>query len=343
MALEKRCFSCVIISINHYFQISLVVSELVKKNHTLKNVPLTVIPYYDDFEELEEKKTKTFDYSGEYSLDPLIMDYIRNTQKIEIKFEFKSIKFESIKFDGETSRVHFTKELGDSKDATDFENKLKDFLQSFAKEEIRIPKAIFQKVKEEIENQREEFEACKVHFNFDRSRIVLVGEKNDAKHLVETMIGNMIDRLTEEVQKVSTDFPIEDKNKLKFLNFIGYFEKLMTEIPEVRIHGSDGISEKLTLVGTAKKTYDVQLRIYQDMLKISEIFVRTSYRQIDFLQRTQCKIVNNELKKDAAMLLLMNVEGAVYAKFLQAKIMTLKKCDDNEVILKSNNMEMKLI
>ena len=306
-----------------------------KKKHTFRDVPLTVIPYYDDFEEVQEKKTKTSDYSGDYSIDPLVMDYIMNTQGIDKRFDFKSMKF-----DKQTSRIHFTKQFDDPKDATEFKNKFQAFLHSFVKEEVRIAKALFRKVKEAIESKHDEFEAVKIDFNFHDSRVFFVGEKPDVaqtKQLVETML----DRFTDEAQKESTDLPIEDKNKLKFLNFIDYFEKLMTEFPEVRIHGSDGVSGKLSLLGTAAKTKDVQLRIYQDMVKISEISVKTSVRQTDFLQRTQCKIVNDELKNDDAMLLLIKVEGAVGAKALQAKIMTLKRLDDTEVILKSNITKMK--
>ena len=110
----------------------------------------------------------------------------------------------------------------------------------------------------------------------------------------------------------------------------------MKEFPGVQIHGMESSSGKLSILGVAEKIKDVKLKTLQDTMGISEISVKTSVHQIDFLQRTQCKIVNNELKKDDAMLLLSNIEGAVGAKALQAKIMTLKKCDDIGVMLKSN-------
>ena len=127
---------------------------------------------------------------------------------------------------------------------------------------------------------------------------------------------------------------IDDKNKLRFLNFINYFNDVLTEFPEVRIHGMKSYSGKMSILGMAEKIKDVKLKILQDTMGISETSVKTSVRQIDFLKRTKCEIVNDELKKDDAMLLLINVEGAVGANPLQAKIMTLKKCDGDEVILK---------
>ena len=294
-----------------------------KKEHKFENISLTVIPYYEDFEELQKTTTKFTEFQWDYHLDHLLMDYILNHEGIESKFDLKGMKY-----DKEASRFYVTKDFDDPKLATEFENKLKEFLRSFVKEDVKIPKGeVFDKVKKAIEDERNEFNAAVVDVSFDGSRVIFVGKKEDVdgkKQLVETMV----DRFTEEGQKQSTDFVLEDRNKLKFLNFIDYFADLTKEFPNVKIHGADGASGKLSLLGTTEKTRDVQLRILQDMMKISETAVKTSVHQIDFLQRTQCKIVNDELKKDDAMLLLIKVEGA-----LQAKIMSLKKFDDNEVVL----------
>ena len=302
--------------------IFIVVSDLVKKNLKLNEVPLTVIPYYDDFEELQESKSKTFDDSGDYPVDPLVMDYIISTQEIDKKFDFKSRNF-----DTQTSRFHFTKEFDDPKDATEFKTKLKDFLLQFVKEEVKILKNIFKKVKEEIESKRDEFEDDEVHFRFDDLRVTLVGKRDDVD-LMKRSIEATMDRISEEAKFVTLDLMIDDQNKLKFLNFVNYFESIMREFRGVRIHGMESSTGQLSILGTPEKTKDVKLKIYEDMAKISETDVKTSVRQMDFLQRTQCKIVNDELKKRNAMLLLINVEKAVGNK---AKIITLNKCDGDEV------------
>jgi hypothetical protein len=305
----------------------LVVSELVKREHKFKDVPLTVIPYYDEFEELQAMTTKTTAFSGDYHIDPRVIAYVINHGRIDEKFDLKAMKF-----DESSSRFHFTKEFEDSKDATEFTNKLKEFLHSFVKEEVKIPKAVFQRVKDAIEDKRDEFDADVVEFNFDGSRVIFVGKRENVaakKQLVEAMV----DTFTEEAQKESTDFPINDKNKLKFLNFIDYFKKLEAQFPGVQIHGMESSTGKLSLLGTAEKTKDVQLRILQDLMKISESEVQMSDRQIDFLKRTECQIVNDELKKDDVMLMLISLTGLVGAKSLNARIFSLKKCDDNEVEL----------
>lgn len=292
-----------------------VVSDLVKKEHTLKDALLTVIPYYDDFEELQE--SKTFDDSDDYPVDPLIMDYIIDTQEIDKKFDFKSRNF-----DTQTSRFHFTKEFDDPKDATEFKTKLKDFLLQFVKEEVKILKNIFEKVRREIESKRDEFEADEVHFRFGDLRVTLVGKKDDVA-LKKRSIETTMDRISEEAKFVTLDLTIDDHNKLKFLNSINYFENIMRKFHGVQIHGMESSTGKLSILGTPEKTKDVKLKIFEDMAKISEIDVKTSVRQMDFLQRTQCKVVNDELKKRDAMLLLINGN--------KAKMITLKKCDDDEV------------
>ena len=133
-------------------------------------------------------------------------------------------------------------------------------------------------------------------------------------------------------KKESIKFPIEDKTKLKFLNFVNYFNKVMTEFPEVSIHGMENKSGELTLVGTMEKIKDVKIKIFEDLTKISETVVKLSDRQINFLQKTDCQIVNDEFKNDDVMLVLTRKEGFVGSKRLQANIMTLKKRDDKEVM-----------
>ena len=313
--------------------IFIVVSHLVKQKHAIRDVALTLIPYYDDFEELQENQTKTSVYSGDYPVDPLVMKYIMNTQELEKKFDF-----ESINFDQQTSRFHFLKQFGDPKDATLFKYELKDFLQSFVKEEIKIPKAFFNTIKAEIESNRDEFEADKVEFMLDGLRVTLVGKK-ECVLLRKQSIEVAIDNVSEDFEFVSVEQMV-NKNMLKFLNFINYFKNVMTKFPGVQIRGM----ERLCMIsGTREKVRIVQLKIQQDVMRISEMSVKTSIHQLDFLQRTQCKIVNDELKKDDVMLLLINVEGIVGAKALQARIMSLKKFDDDEVILKYDITKMKWI
>ena len=302
----------------------------------LKDVALTVIPYYDDFKELQVKKNKTY-YSGDCFIDSLVMDYIMNTQKIEKKFDVKSLKF-----DKKMSLMYYTKQFDDPKDATEFKNRFRDFLHSFVKEEVKIVKDVFEKVKEEIENKRDEYEADKVEFKYDGSRVTLVGKKEDV-FLKKQSIETAIDRISEEAKFVSEGLIIDDKNKLRFLNFINYFKDVMTEFPGVQIHGMESSSGELSILGMAGKIKDVKLKIYQDVTRISEISVKTSVHQIDFLCRTHCKIVNDELKKEDAMLLLIEVGGVVGARGLQAKIMTLWGYDGDEVKLKFIVTKMKLI
>jgi hypothetical protein len=286
-----------------------------------------VIPYYDDFEELQEITTKITEFSAAYPIDPLVIDYIFNKQEIEKKFDFKTMKY-----DKQTSRFHFTKDFDDPKLAQEFDNKLKEFLHSFVKEEVKIPKAVYEKVKEAIKEKKAEFEAEKMDFSFDGYRVTFIGKKEEVT-LQKRSAEAAIDRISEEAKFETTELVIDDKNLLTFLNFIDYFKNVMIEFPGVKIHGMESSSGKLSLLGTAEKIKDVQLRILQDLRKISEIDVKMSDRQIDFLNRTKCQIVNNELKKDDVMLMLLTIKGAVGAKAFQAKIMTLKKRDNTEVML----------
>ena len=254
------------------------------------------------------------------------MEYMKKYEQMDNKFDLKEIKY-----DQDAARMHFTKDFDDPKLAQEFENKMKEFLYSFVKEEVKIPKDVFEKVKEAIEGKKAEFEMDKVECSFKNYRVSFVGKKDDVSRQ-KTFAEATIDKILEEARFETKEFVVDDKNKLKFLNFIGYFKNIMVEFPEVQIHGMESSSGKLSLLGTAEKIKDVQLMIYQDLMKISEIEVKMSERQINFLQRTDCQIVNKELIKDDVMLLLVTIEESVGATDLQAKIFSLTKCDNNMVI-----------
>lgn len=162
--------------------------------------------------------------------------------------------------------------------------------------------------------------------------VIVVGKKDDVDvklQLVETMID---DSCTEEGQKQCRELLVDDKNKLKCLNFIDYFVKLLKEFPDVQIHGTDSTSGRLLLLGTAEKTKAAKLKIDQGLANFTQIDVTTSVHQLKFLECTECRTVNDELKNEDAMLVVMTTEGASGAECLQVKIITLKKRDDIEVM-----------
>ena len=69
-------------------------------------------------------------------------------QEFEKKFDFITMRF-----DEDTSQLHFTKQFDDPKDGKEFEKKLKEYLDSFAKEDVKIPKGVLKKVQEAIESK----------------------------------------------------------------------------------------------------------------------------------------------------------------------------------------------
>ena len=259
------------------------------------------------------------------------MDYIVNLHKIETEFGFKTIEYNKT-----NSTFHFTKDFRNVQEADEFRQKLRQLFNSFSKEEIKIPKGIFQKLKEAIENERDKFGEMKI--DFVGLRVSLVGKKEDVTSQRQR-IEEMIDTVSEEATIESIDHSIEkvvieDLNKLKFLIFVDYFKNLMMEFPGVQIDGMESLSGELTISATAEREKDVlvtKVRIIEDLLHFMEIEVKMSHRQLEFLKKTNCEIVNRELQKHEVMLMLVSVEEAVDSKELRARIMTLRKYNDNEV------------
>ena len=267
-------------------------------------------------------------HKGEHHVEPPVMDYIMNVHEIENEFGFKSIEY-----DRTNSTFHFTKDFHDVQEADEFKQKLRQFFNLFSKEEVKIPKVIFQKLREAIDNERDKLGEMKI--DFVGLRINLVGKKEDVT-LQRQKIEEMMDTVSVEAIIAPIDHSIqtiviEDLNKLIFLNFVDYFKKITIEYPGVQIDGTESLAGELRLTAAAGMAKDVQVRIFQNLSKITETEVGMSDRQLEFLKKTNCEIVNHVLKKHEVMLMLVSVEGAVDSKALRAKMMTLRKYKDNEV------------
>ena len=301
-----------------------VVSKLVKTKHELRGTELLVSPYYDCFEELEDETSK--DTSWRFPVQCDIMSFVSKRYDIKSKFDLNSMNF-----DPEQEMLHFSKQFDDPKEAEILEFKLKSFLNSFVQDSMKIPQNVSRKLEELLEVKREEFQDKSVGVRYDPqcSTLFLTGEQ---KHVdsEKKSLTTVIELLQEQLKPDSTEFTINDKNKLLFLNFIAYSNKVMTEFPDVRINGLEGTSGKIMLTGTKESVKDVKLRILEDFQGIAETNLAMSKRQIEFLKRDDCKLVNNEFKKsDAnAMLYICSAETPGKTEMLEAKLTTLKISDD---------------
>ena len=294
-----------------------------KETHTLNKATLTVFPYYHEFDDIQDVNAKTTEFCDSYVLAPQVMDFI--STHYDDKFGFQSMKY-----DRSSSTLHYGKDVHDFKLAQEFKDKLKKFLKLFVKQTVKIPKNVFAKVKETIESKLDEFKTVAVDFDSEDSSVIFVGENEDVS-LKKHLVADMVDKCSEEARTISKEFPI-GISKLTFLNFIDYFNKVMTEFPEVQIYGMDSKCGKVTLVGMADKIRNLESKISEDLMNISETEVKLSDRQKEFLKTTDCQIMNDQLKKDDAMVIL---EGELN---LCAKMLSFQKNDANEVMSFLSNL-----
>ncbi|XP_046856440.1 uncharacterized protein LOC124449537 isoform X2 [Xenia sp. Carnegie-2017] len=292
------------------------VSNLVKKDHVIKDTSLTVLPLYEDFEELDKPENKITEFHGDIYGDSDVINHVLLHDNL-LQFDLKSMKYDETK-----STVHFTKDVEDPKDGEHLTTRLKIFVDSFGKETLTIPTFVYDQVKQDVLENRNESE---IEVKFENSGIVLIGRKIDVKTKKKD-IQKLVDKLTAAAKKDSLDIEIKDKEKFHFFIAIGYFKDLLIEFPGVEIPGIEGSTGgKLTVLGTAESVKNMKLRVFEDLDKIHVIKIEMSDRQIDFLKRTECKIANEVLKKDKIMLILKEVEGHVGAKGFQPQLMFLKE------------------
>ena len=303
---------------------------MVKGKHVLREAELLVTPSYDCFEELPDETTTIKETFWKLSVTHNVMNFVAKHRDIESEFDLKSMNF-----DVKQEILQFSKEFDDPKEAENFESKLKLCLNSIVEDSIKISKGISQKIEEVLKERREEFQNKLVVVRYDPqcSALFLIGEQKEVTAKKQSLL-TIIHNLQERLKKKTANLTILDKNKLLFLNFIEYSKKLMTEFPNVQVTGPEETSGRIRLIGTQEIIKDVRIRILEDIRAITKTNVKMSKRQLGFLKRTQCKLVNDALKKDGtnAMLSIGSAETPRKAEVLEAKIITLKITDVNSIM-----------
>ena len=303
---------------------------MVKGKHVLREAELLVTPSYDCFEELPDETTTIKETFWKLPVTHNVMNFVAKHRDIESEFDLKSMNF-----DVKQGILQFSKEFDDPKEAENFESKLKLCLNSIVEDSIKISKGISQKIEEVLKERREEFQNKLVVVRYDPqcSALFLIGEQKEVTAKKQSLL-TIIHNLQERLKKKTANLTILDKNKLLFLNFIDYSKKLMTEFPNVQVTGPEETSGRIRLIGTQESIKDVRIRILEDVRAITKTNVKMSKRQLGFLKRTQCKLVNDALKKDGtnAMLTIGSAETPRKAGVLEAKIITLKITDVNSIM-----------
>ena len=192
-----------------------------KKDHVMRETLLTVLPLYDDFEELDEYQNKITEFNGDIPCESDVFYHILLHHDVS-QFNFNSVKYDQIK-----STFNFTKFIEDPKDGEDLSRRLKTLVDSFAKETLAIPTVVFDEVKHEVLGKRDESE---IRVRFEKSSVVLVGRRKDITRkkrvikrlvneltVVETVINGIkkfFDEEMDEIRKTASDIDVDIKIKV---------------------------------------------------------------------------------------------------------------------------------
>ncbi|XP_046856473.1 protein mono-ADP-ribosyltransferase PARP9-like isoform X2 [Xenia sp. Carnegie-2017] len=169
-----------------FFESSSVVSNLVKKDYVIKETLLTVLPLYDDFEELDEPENKITEFHGDILCESDVVDYMIRHHSMS-QFDLKSVTY-----DETMSTFHFTKDVEDPKEGEDLSNRLKVYVNSFGKETLVIHTTVFDQVKLKVIENKVDSE---IEVRFEKPNVVLFGRKKEIT-MKKKDIEKLVDELT---------------------------------------------------------------------------------------------------------------------------------------------------
>ncbi|XP_046838994.1 uncharacterized protein LOC124433277 [Xenia sp. Carnegie-2017] len=197
-----------------FFESSSVVSNLVKKDHVIKETSLTVLPLYEDFEELDEPENKIREFHGDIPCESDVVDYMmrhHNMSQIDLK---------SVTYDETTSTFQFTKDVEDRKDGEDLSKRLKVYVNSFGKETLVIPTDIFDQVKLKVLENKVDSD---IEVRFEKPNVVFFGLKEKIM-MRKKEIEKLVDELTSAAKTESVKITAEDDEDKATIYVSGFKE-----------------------------------------------------------------------------------------------------------------------
>ncbi|XP_046856480.1 uncharacterized protein LOC124449563 isoform X3 [Xenia sp. Carnegie-2017] len=197
-----------------FFESSSVVSNLVKKDYVIKETLLTVLPLYDDFEELDEPENKITEFHGDILCESDVVDYMIRHHSMS-QFDLKSVTY-----DETMSTFHFTKDVEDPKEGEDLSNRLKVYVNSFGKETLVIHTTVFDQVKLKVIENKVDSE---IEVRFEKPNVVLFGRKKEIT-MKKKDIEKLVDELTSAAKTESVKITAEDDEDKATIYVSGFKE-----------------------------------------------------------------------------------------------------------------------
>ena len=173
-----------------------------KKDHFIKETSLSVLPLYEDFEELDEPENKITEFHGDIPCESDVVDYMIRHHNIS-QFDLKSVTY-----DETMSTFHFTKDVEDPKDGEDLCKRLKVYVNSFGKETLVIPTVVFDQVKLKVLENNVDSE---VEVRFEKPNVVFFGLKEKIT-MKKKDIEKLVDEVTSAAKTESVKITVRYKN-----------------------------------------------------------------------------------------------------------------------------------
>ena len=319
------------------------IQNVIKKNHTLEDRQLNVIPYYPFLR--DETTIKT-----EIALDPEVFHYIQQNHGRELQNVLEECKaqVELLEADSHSQMQivalspidNKTTSVESWKEAVQW---VENFLHSFKKGQLDIAAEIFDEIVQRWQKQNNTQGPVEFQISFDnhRRQVQIIGketyvdkENQKLQELIHGVTQNA--KLMKSVVKVVEDgIPM---SKLTLLEKSGICERLRDEYQHLNIT-IDSNGQKLCLDGPRSQLQDVRIQVLTFISKIAEVTAELPAKVITVLKRPQVsKFVQEVLKKKSVQAVVL-YDQQQSSNEIQLVGVDLRNTQEAERILRDNIKE----
>ena len=275
---------------------------MISQEHILNGATITARPYYPF---LNEKITDVArNIKKAIQVSPDIMDHVSNRCDKEFLEEF-GFDVETAKYDEEKKELAFPTTLPNGELIEETIEAIESYFNEFAAKEVEIPKCLYAKSKDEVEEKLQETmrsfrDVAYATIEDDKQCIVVTGKK-DKLSKVEKVLQKELDELEKKKTTLTTKLSLEP-HKLMLMFTLGFAERFESQSDiEVKL---DLQNSTLTLKGSKELVESAKVQAYELYANIREERIDLSEMQEDYLVSGGLEKINDGLKK-------RNVDGFV--------------------------------
>ena len=268
---------------------------MISKEQILNGATITVRPYYPFLDEKINDVARNIKKAIQVSPD--IMDHVSNRCDKEFLQEF-GFDVETAKYDEEKKELAFPTTLPNGELIEETIEAIESYFNEFAAKEVEIPKCLYAKSKDEVEEKLQETmrsfrDVAYATIEDDKQCIVVTGEEKELAK-VENALQKKLNELEKKKKMKSIQLTLQS-HKLMLIRSLGFEERFESNSDiEVKINLQKGT---INLKGSKELVELAKVQVLEEYSKIREERIDLSKSQEEYLVSDGLEKINDDLKK----------------------------------------------